>query len=97
MRSTVAASPAFHASVSVDDVGLLAVEILERFGQHAVLLVHRHLVEERDLKVDRFEALHALAVDLARDRRSVDRARAGVEAGLLPFELRRASAPASTA
>src|SRR5688572_7227827 len=62
-------------------VGALLIEILERFGQHAILLFHRHPVEERHLVFHCLETLHALAVGPGAIVKVPIKAKAGVEAG----------------
>ena len=60
--------------------------------QQPVLLIRRHLIEARDLEIQRLEALDGLAVDARAIVEVLVEAEIRIEPGLLPFELSSVSA-----
>ena len=96
MRSTVSASPLFQASASLPTLASSVSSSFSVCGQHPILLLHGHPVEDGYLVVRRFETLNGLARLLRLIVEMLVEAELGVEAGLLQLETLRARPRAST-
>ena len=82
MRSIAGDVAGLPRVAQLADDGGLGLELLQRLGQHPILLLHRHPVEARDLVLHGLEPLHRLAAGLRLVVEVLIEAERRIEAGL---------------